>query len=115
MARVNDVEAVLKLADYPARKGEFTVNVKRIVTTISVNDLSGLTYKANTTYTITATATNAGEAKPVITVNGSETYSIGNAGTYNVVVSVEESAHYTAATLEYEIVIYYLQLYHMQG
>lgn len=27
MARVNDVEAVLKLADYPARKGEFTVKV----------------------------------------------------------------------------------------
>lgn len=92
-------------SNYITVSGKFTVNVKRIVTTINVNDLSGLTYKPNTTYTITATATNAGEAKPVVTVNGSETYSIGNAGTYNVVVTVAESAHYTAATLEYDVVI----------
>ena len=91
--------------NYEIVSGMIIVDVLKLETTISVNDLSGLTYIPNQTYTITATANNANEAAPVVKVNGSTEYTIGDAGKYSVVVTVEESAHYQSATLEYEIEI----------
>ena len=93
--------------NYISVSGEFTVNVNKLSTelTITSDAFANPTYIAGTTYTITATAKNGGEASPIIKVNGFETYTIGNAGSYTVVVTVAETTHYEAAekTIEFTI------------
>ena len=102
-----DVIYDLKDTNYVTVTGTFIVNVKKLVTVIDANDETfvNLTYVKGKTYQVTATAANGGEATPTITVNGSLTYIIGNAGTYNVVVSVAETEHYQAAEYKFDIKI----------
>ena len=93
------------LDNYVVVPGKYTINVIKLVTDITVNDLSGKTYAPSITYSIQVNVTPGNTSTPEILVNGSEEYTIGNAGTYNVVITVGETDYYQSATLEYSFTI----------
>lgn len=104
----NDTDNYEIVEDY------FTVNVKKLVSTISINDLSNLTYNKDKTYTIIPSA-NHNEAKEddftiQITYSNETTQNLivdvlNNAGTYDILVQLAETEHYQASIYEATIVI----------
>lgn len=96
-------------ANYKTVNGEVTISVKKIITEIEANDYE-FTYDINNIagFTITASSNNTDEnAKITYTVDGIDISEnpIINAGTYTVLITANETDHYTKATKSITVVV----------
>ena len=111
--------------NYERVNGEFTVNVTKINSTVTINssEWSGKTYAEGVYYDVTATVSSGAEANITVGYNSSTTASesdqydelgsgtgvvldkLGNAGTYKITVTAAETNTYNAISKTYYVVI----------